>query len=373
MKNEFEDYEAIEETLNIDKLTELVQSCVDDKPRISDFFDVEELKKLSPEPTGKNCKFEEWITPKRSDIYIGTHEDNTQTRAGLTIFLEDVNMIAASVSKENNGRWEYRVPQPCVSLFEKEMNGHYYKYILRNGRHRYFGTDEYDTFPCALMSGKSEYDLQRLGTTENAPSQLEKKREYTDADITKMIRLGIDCKAIDQTLNGIVAELKESYPKVHADDREVFANKILNATGGTASFEPYNDGTVKKYLNKHFAPGSFAVGGDRDNNGRRGYIQAFNHPVSMKHLQYMVGQSIINHPGDQHVVYGYLKPYASITADVCLANKTSLRNSYEGFMKRYVREHCLPLVELFQSGQLKEPMLDWLPQDNANESKGKWY
>ena len=57
MINVFEDYEAIEETLNIDEITELVKNCTDDKPRISDFFDVEQLKKLSPEPPGKNCKF----------------------------------------------------------------------------------------------------------------------------------------------------------------------------------------------------------------------------------------------------------------------------------------------------------------------------
>lgn len=370
MTNVFEDYADLEMTLQTDQVTELQQSSLDDKPRKSDFFDVELLKQLSPEPKGKNCKFEEWITPKRSDIFVGSNEDNTQTRAGQTIFLDDVNEIAQNVDKIG---WEYRVPQPCVSLFEKEMNGHYYKYILRNGRHRFYGTDDYDTFPCALMSGKSEYDLQRLGTTENAPSPLEKKRQYTDADVIKMIRTGIECNAIDQSLNAIVAELKESYPKVHADDREVFANKILNASGGIASFEPYDDKTAKKYLKSNFAPGSFAVGGDKDNNGRRGYIQAFNHPVALKHLQYMVGQSIINHPEDQHVVYGYLKPYSSITADVCLANKTSLRNDYEGFMKRYVREHCMPLVELFQSGQLKEPVLNWFPQDNATENKGKWY
>lgn len=370
MTNVFEDYTSLEQMLNTEQLTELCQRPLDNKPRKTDFFDVELLKKLSPEPRGKNCKFEEWITPKRSEIFIGSNEDNTQTRAGQTLFLEDVDKISLGVEK--NG-WEYRVPQPCVSLFEKEMNGHYYKYILRNGRHRFFGTDDYDTFPCALMSGKSEYDLERLGTTENAPSDLEKKREYTDADVIKMIRRGIECEAIEKSLTGIVAELKESYSKVHADDREVFANKILNASGAVASFEPYNEKTAKKYLKDNFVPGSFSVDGDKDNNGRRGFIQAFNHPVTMKHLQYMVGQSMINHPEDQHVVYGYLKPYASITSDACLVNKTSLRNSYEGFMKRYVREHCMPLVDLFQSGQFNDPVLNWLPQDNANETKGKWY
>lgn len=370
MTNEIENYTSLEMAFTANQVTELQQSSLDDKPRQSDFFDVELLKQLSPKPKGKNCKFEKWITPNRSEIFVGSNEDNTQTRAGQTIFLEDVDSIKLSVDK--NG-WEYRVPQPCVSLFEKEVDGRFYKYILRNGRHRYFGTDDYDTFPCALMSGKTEYDLERLGATENAPSDLEKKREYTDADVIKMIRRGIECNVINKTLNAIVAELKELYPKVHTEDREVFANKVLNASGGKASFEPFNDSTAKKYLNKNFALGSFAVGGDKDNNGRRGYISAFNHPVTLKHLQYMVGQSIINHPDDPHVVYGYLKPYSSTTADACLANKTTLRNNYEGFMKRYVREHCIPLVELFQSGKLKEPMLNWFPQDNANESKGKWY
>ena len=111
-------------------------------------FDVEELKRLSPEPKGENIEFKEWLVVPRSDVYVGTHEDSTQRRSGITLEVGKVREYKTSI--ENY--YEYRSPQPSISPYnQKAPDGKFYKYILRNGRHRWYATGQYSDFPCSLI------------------------------------------------------------------------------------------------------------------------------------------------------------------------------------------------------------------------------
>ena len=338
-------------------------------------FDVEELKRLSPEPKGENIEFKEWLVVPRSDVYVGTHEDSTQTRSGITLEVGKVREYKTSIEKY----YEYRSPQPSLSPYNKKApDGEFYKYILRNGRHRWYATGHYSDFPCSLIdTDKDEYWLKQFGTTSNnEDSSVPLGVPTTQEDVKRMIRIGFDsgCIAKDQDL--LVNRLENTYPKIRARDREVFAAEILKETGNFVSWEPYGEKKLKLYLKENFPPDSFTVnvrGTDNvDAHGRIGFVWAHGHPTTDTNTLHAIGKSIIKNPTKKHYTVSYLKQYNQSVEYLC-ENKVQLRNSYEGSFLKHVREYCVPLVDLLEKGLLEEPQKKWLPQDNSVEKKQKWY
>ena len=343
--------------------------------QINGKFDVEELKRLSPEPKGENVKFKEWLVVPRGDVYVGTHEDCTQTRSGITLEVGKVREYKTSI--ENY--YEYRSPQPSISPYNKKApDGKFYKYILRNGRHRWYASGQYSDFPCSLIdTDKDEYWLKQFGTTSNnEDSSVPLGVPTTQEDVKRMIRIGFDSDCIAKDQDSLVKRLENTYPKIRARDREVFAAEILNETGNFVSWEPYGEKKLKLYLKENFPPNSFTTnsrGTDNvDAHGRIGFAWAHGHPTTDTNILHAIGKSIIDNPGKKHYTVSYLKPYNQTVEYLC-ENKVQLRNNYGGSFLEFVREFCVPLADMLKKGILEEPQKKWLPQDNSVEKKSEWY
>ena len=80
-------------------------------------FDIEQLKKLSPEPKGEGIEFVEWAILDKDEILSHTQARELgvkiQTRVGKAIFPETIKEIADDI--ENGKGYNYRLPQPSVS------------------------------------------------------------------------------------------------------------------------------------------------------------------------------------------------------------------------------------------------------------------
>ena len=336
-------------------------------------FDIEQLKKLSPEPKGEGIGFVEWAILDKDEILSHTQARELgvkiQTRVGKAIFPETINEIADDI--ENGKGYNYRLPQPSVSKLETPIigpDGKEKNYAVRNGNNRF--ELPYQKYPCAVISG-DDYDLLRFGCTENNPDTWSKKNDNSPDDVKAMIQIGFECGKIEKTEDAVRAELEKNYPKVRNRSRDRFISEILGTVGVKVSFQPYNKKTIATHLDEHF---NLELGDDKDNKILR-VTKGWGRPMDdLRNTVDILKQCIDkDYNGWDVEVYSHLSMGEGVTEDPNETNCERLRKEHERFIAKHIREYCIPVVDKFRKGTLRLPNFHWLAQVNGKEKLNEFH
>ena len=349
-------------------------STIIEVPLLKRSFDIEQLKNLSPTPEGEGISFEEWAILDKDEVLSHTMARELgivlQTRTGKAIFPETINEIADDI--ENGKGYNYRLPQPSVSVLETPIigtDGKEKKWAVRNGNNRF--ELPYQEYPCAIISGE-EYDLLRFGCTENNPDTWSKKNDNTDDDVKAMIQIGFECGKIEKNENAVREELEKNYPKVRNRSRERFISEILSSVGVKVSFQPYNKKTIATHLDEHF---NLELGEDKDTKTLR-VTKAWGRPMDdLRNTVDILKQCIDkDYSGWDVEVYSHLSTGKDgVTEFPNETNCERLRQEDEQYIKKFIRETCIPIVDKFRAGTLKLPTFHWVAQVNGKEKLNEFH
>ena len=336
-------------------------------------FDIEQLKNLSPIPEGEGITFVKWVILDKDEVLSHTMAREMgikiQTRVGKALFPETILEIADDIEKGRG--YNYRLPQPSVSEFETPVigtDGKAKKYAVRNGNNRF--ELPYQNFPCAIISGK-EYDLLRFGCTENNPNAWSKKNDNTPDDVMNMIQIGFEYGEIEKTEDAVREELEKNYPKIRNRSRDRFISEILSSVGEKMSFQPYNKKTIATHLSEYF---DLEIGEDRDNKILR-MTKGWGRPMDdLRNADDILQKCISDDYKDWDIeIYSHLSMGEGVTEDPNEINAARLRMEDEQYIPRYIREVMIPIVDKFQTGELKLPTFHWIAQINGKEELDKFH
>tara|TARA_R100000030_G_C3239386_1_gene120244 strand:- start:111 stop:1139 length:1029 start_codon:yes stop_codon:yes gene_type:complete len=327
-------------------------------------YDVKELIRLSPEPTGPGITFEEWAVLEKSKCLSHTQARELgikiQTRVGQALFPETISLIQEDVDK--NG-WNYRLPQPAVSVLETPIigpDGVEKLWAVRDANNRFELEGEY--IPCAIISG-SEYDLLRYGCIANNPDSWSKKNDCTPEDVKSMIQTGFDMGAIEKNEEAVLLELKTNYPNIRRRSRVKFVAEILSSVGQTVSFQPYNKVDIRDHMSNHF---DLDMGVDDDNKVFR-TSKGWGRPMDNLRNTIDLLENALEYPDHQVQAISHLSIGQGVTTQPNESNAKKLRMEHDRFIAEFIRDTMVPVVDSWREGKLKLPTLHWVAQVNGKE------
>lgn len=327
-------------------------------------FDLDQLNRLSPEPSGPGITFEGWEVLNKDEVLSHTQARELgikiQTRVGQALFPETIREIYEDV---NENGWNYRLPQPAVSRFETPVigpDGKVKNYAVRDANNRF--ELPWTHLPCAIISG-GEYDLLRYGCIANNPNSWSRKNDCSSDDVKSMIQTGFDMGEIEKTEEAVLNELETNYPKIRNRSRMKFVAEILKSVGQTVSFQPYNKVDVAKHMSEFF---NLDMGQDDDNNVIR-VAKGWGRPLdNMRNSVDLLGEAVAN-PDLQIQAVSWLSVGEGVTVQPNESNATQLRIQHDSVVINFVRNFCIPVADSFRNGTLKLPTNLWVAQVNGKE------
>jgi hypothetical protein len=285
-----------------------------------------------------------------------------QTRVGQALFQATIDEITNSIITEG---YDYRCHQPAVSELSEwvEYKGKVYKYIVRDGNNRFELPWEY--FPCAVITGESEYALLQFGAIANNPSR-EKKNDCTPDDVKYMIQLGFEHNEIEKNFDSVMSILQTLYKETRKKDRRNFAAEILAEEGIKASIEPFDTKKAQKILSDAYGISNvctdvssmeiddllMTIGWGRKSDHYRKFQALLN-----KQLEF---------PDNDYTIYSFLEQGQGVNIEPTEQNIQELRVQMEAERKRYIN-HCVRVANACRTGKLKTPTYKWLAQANNIE------
>ena len=331
-------------------------------------FDLDEAKRLSPQPKGDNVKFVKWIILNKSEVL--SHKEAlelgiiVQTRVGASLFPGTIDEIYADV--EDTG-WKYRLSQPAVSRLETPIifKGVEKKYIVRDGLNRF--ELPYENFLAALIEGTGEnpeYALQKFGCTANNPDAYTRRNENTPEDVAALIRRGIDMGCIEETEDAITKELETSYPHIRTRSRPRFVKEILNSIGLLTSFEHLNKTDVQNMLTTHFSTYLDSC----DKRKVKIFRQGWGRPFDEMRNVFNVWEYQIENPSQDIDIVSWLTTGSGVTTEPTNLNCDFLRKENTNVFQKYI-EIAEKIVDLKNKGLYIFPNFRWVSQANANNER----
>ena len=328
-------------------------------------FNLEELKKLGRIHKAPGITFVEWAILNKNEVMSHkiARELNIpcQTRVGDALFLHTIDNIAEDI--RTNG-YDYRDFQPAVSELETpvEYEGNTYKWIVRDGNNRFELPWNY--FPCAIISGDTEYSLLQYGAISNAPLPAN-KNDCTPEDVMYMIQKGFERGEIEKDLHAVVHHLKKHYPNVNKHRREKFALEILGAAGVKASFEPFDLKKSRDHLEKHFG---LKVSTSVTNMAEDQYqfTMGWGRRVAMPTQWYYILSRMLKFPNIRLKMFSWLETGEGVSPKPNKDNAKQIRNEFENSYKDQI-EFCCAVADAYRAGKLPGIDFLWLPQVNDSE------
>jgi len=323
-------------------------------------FSLEELERHGRILPAPGVHFERWAILNKDEVMshaVARELDiPCQTRVGRALFLKTIEEITNEVY--NNGNcdgYDYRCWQPAVSALSEpvEYNGKTYRYIVRNGNNRYELPWNY--YPCAIISGDTEYSLLQYGAISNNPSK-EKKNDLTDADVKYMIQLGFEYGEIEKTEEAVYDVLATLYKEIRKKDRRNFVAEILLESGIQVSIEPYDIQKAKQHLKDNYQ----VELGDHD------YIMGWGRGADSYRKFHWIYQERLKNPDVEMIEYAFLEMGQGVKVQPTEENARTQRILLESERKEYIN-HCCDVADAHRSGQLKRNEVKWLAQVNSNE------
>jgi hypothetical protein len=327
-------------------------------------FDLEQLKRLSPEPSGPGITFEEWAVLDKEEVLSHTQARELgikiQTRVGQALFPETIREIYEDV--EENG-WNYRLPQPVVSRLNTPIigpDGKAKNYAIRDANNRF--ELPWTHLPCAIIVGE-EYDLLRFGCIANNPNSWSRKNDCTSDDVKSMIQTGFEMGKIEKTEEAVMEELRTNYPRIRTRSRAKFVSEILQSVGKTVSFQPYNKVDVAKHMSEYF---DLDMGQDDDNKVLR-IAKGWGRPLDNLRNSVDLLEECIAHPDYQVQAISWLSVGEGVTVQPDERNASKLRIQHDSYLVNFIRTFCIPVADSFRDGSLKLPTNHWVSQVNGKE------
>lgn len=327
-------------------------------------FDIEQLKRLSPEYRVHGITFEGWAILDKSEVL--SHKQarelgiEIQTRVGQAIFPETIREIYEDV--QENG-WNYRLPQPTVSRLETPVigpDGIPKKYAVRDGNNRF--ELPWTHLPCGIISG-DEYDLLKFGCVSNNPNSWSRKNDCTPDDVKAMIQTGFRMSKIEKTEEAVMEELRTNYPKIRSRSRSKFVAEILESVGKTVSFQPYNKVDIAKHMSQYF---DLDMGKDEDNKVIR-VAKGWGRPLdNLRNSVDLLEESLANPDYHVHAI-SWLSIGEGVTIQPDETNASQIRMSQDTYLSNFIRSFCIPVADSFRKGTLKLPTNHWVSQVNGKE------
>jgi hypothetical protein len=330
-------------------------------------FDLEQLEKFGRITKAPGITFDGWaILPKDEVMSHSVARElgiECQTRVGQALFQTTIDEITNSVYSEG---YDYRCFQPAVSKLETpiEHDGKTYIYIVRDGNNRY--ELPWKHFPCAIISGESEYSLLQYGAISNNPTK-EKKNDCTPDDVKYMIQLGFKYNEIQKDYDSIHQVLVDLYKETRKKDRRNFVAEILGEEGIKLSIEPYNIDKAEKTLKKVFNINN--VCGERINQmneSQTSFAIGWGRKPDHYRKFYLIFEKQLQYPDNQYTAYSYLEQGQGVSVEPNEKNIDELRTLMEGERKRMLK-HYRRVLKAYDEGTLKPLDYKWLPQANNVE------
>ena len=327
-------------------------------------YDVNELIRLSPKPSGPGITFKKWAVLEKSKCLSHTQARELgikiQTRVGKALFPETIALIQEDIDK--NG-WNYRLPQPAVSELKTPIigpDGIEKHYAVRDANNRF--ELEGDQIPCGIIEG-SEYDLLRYGCIANNPDSWSKKNDCTADDVKAMIQTGFDMGVIEKAEDSVLEELKSNYPNIRRRSRMKFVAEILSSVGQTVSFQPYNKVDIKEHMSNHF---DLDMGLDEDKKVFR-ISKGWGRPMDNLRNTIDLLNHALEYPDYQVQTISHLSIGEGVTEQPNESNAKKLRMEHDRYIVEFIRNTMIPVVDSWRNGTLKMPTLHWVAQVNGKE------
>lgn len=333
-------------------------------PITDNIFDLDQLNRLSPEPSGPGITFERWAILDKAEVLSHTQARQLgieiQTRVGQALFPETIREIYEDV-KENG--WNYRLPQPAVSRLETPIigpDGIPKKWATRDANNRF--ELPWSHLPCSIISG-DEYDLLRFGCIANNPNSWSRKNDCTSDDVKAMIQTGFKMGKIEKTEEAVMKELETNYPKTRNRSRTKFVAEILESVGKSVSFQPYGKKAIAKHMSEYF---DTDMGKDYDNKVIN-IAKGWGRPLDNLRNSVDLLQESIENPDYQVQAISWLSTGEGVTDQPNENNATQLRLQHDGYLVNFIRTFCIPVADAFRNGSLKLPTNHWVAQVNGKE------
>jgi hypothetical protein len=378
-KNEEEVVRAAIQRLEADELLKMMcrdsmdlagtYCLIDTKDTINpneNIFNLKELEKFGRIPKSPGTEFENWEILHKDEVMSHSVARELgiecQTRVGQALFQTTIDEITNNVASEG---YDYRCFQPAVSKLKEpiEYNGKVYKYIVRDGNNRYELPWNY--FPCAVISGETEYALLQYGAMSNNPTK-EKKNDCTPDDVKYMIQLGFKHNEIEKNFDSVMVVLQTRYKEIRKKDRRIFAAEILNAEGIKISMEPFDISKAQKVLNDVYKVigvcGDISSMKESDLSVTVGWGRKPDHPRKFQ----MLLEKQLEFPENEYTIYSFLEQGQGVSTQPTEDNIQELRVQMESERKRHLN-YCMRVVTAYRSGKLKTPTYKWLAQANNVE------
>jgi len=330
-------------------------------------FDLKELEKFGRIPKAPGIEFEKWEILHKDEVMSHSVARELgiecQTRVGQALFQTTIDEITNNVASEG---YDYRCFQPAVSKLKEpiEYKGKVYKYIVRDGNNRFELPWNY--FPCAVITGESEYGLLQYGAMSNNPTK-EKKNDCTPDDVKYMIQLGFKHNEIEKNFDSVMVVLQTRYKEIRKKDRRIFAAEILNAEGIKISMEPFDITKAQKVLNDAYniigVCGDISSMKESDLSVTVGWGRKPDHPRKFQ----MLLEKQLEFPENEYTIYSFLEQGQGVSTQPTEDNIQELRVQNESERKRHLN-YCMRVVTAYRSGKLKTPTYKWLAQANNVET-----
>lgn len=330
-------------------------------------FDLKELEKFGRIPKAPGIEFERWDILNKNEVMSHSIARELgiecQTRVGQALFQSTIDEITINVANEG---YDYRCFQPAVSELSEwvEYKGNIYKYIVRDGNNRFELPWKY--FPCAVISGESEYALLQYGAMSNNPTK-EKKNDCTPDDVKYMIQLGFKHNEIEKNFDAVMVVLQTRYKEIRKKDRRNFAAEILAEEGIKVSIEPFDINKAQKVLNDAYnipdVCGDISSMKEDDLAVAVGWGRKPDHPRKFQ----MLLEKQLEFPENEYTIYSFLEQGQGVSTQPNESNIQELRVQMEAERKRHIN-YCMRVVTAYRSGKLKTPAYKWLAQANNVET-----
>lgn len=329
-------------------------------------FDLHELEKFGRIPKAPNINFENWAILHKDEVMSHSIARELgiecQTRVGQALFQTTIDEITNNVAAEG---YDYRCYQPAVSKLKEpiEYKGKIYRYIVRDGNNRFELPWKY--FPCAVISGESEYALLQYGTMSNNPTK-EKKNDCTPDDVKYMIQLGFKHNEIEKNFEAVMVVLQTRYKEIRKKDRRNFSAEILAEEGIKVSIEPFDINKSQKVLNDAYKIPD--VCGDISSMKKNDLFITVGWGRKPDHSRkfQMLLEKQLEFPENEYTIYSFLEQGQGVSTQPDESNIQELRVQMEAERKRHLN-YCMRVVSAYRSGKLKAPVYKWLAQANNVE------
>lgn len=330
-------------------------------------FDIKELEKFGRIPKAPGVVFDRWDIINKNEVMSHSVARELgiecQTRVGQALFQSTIDEITINIANEG---YDYRCFQPAVSELSEwvEYKGNIYKYIVRDGNNRFELPWKY--FPCAVISGESEYALLQYGAMSNNPTK-EKKNDCTPDDVKYMIQLGFKYNEIEKNFDAVMVVLQTRYKEIRKKDRRNFAAEILAEEGIKVSIEPFDINKAQKVLNDAYkiadVCGDISSMKEDDLTVAVGWGRKPDHPRKFQ----MLLEKQLEFPENEYTIYSFLEQGQGVSTQPDEKNIQELRVQMEAERKRHIN-YCMRVVTAYRCGKLKTPVYKWLAQANNVET-----